>query len=46
MNTRSPLESFKLDKTNSALAFLSLQTIFGFASDKFLENENPVLFIS
>ena len=42
-------ESFKLDTTNSALAFLFPQTILGFTSDLFLEWENlqySVLFIS
>ena len=36
-----PLKAFKVDKTNSALDFLYLQTIPSFASDRFLEKKTP-----
>ena len=34
-------KAFKVGRTNSTLDFLYLQTILGFASDRFLETENP-----
>ena len=40
MNRGFPLKVFKLDKAKSAMAFLFLQTIISFASEKFQKREN------
>ena len=39
--TEASFQAFKLNKTKADLNFLYLQTILGFASDRFLETENP-----